>query len=819
MLLRFCLLLLFTPFILNANPVPKTATAVRTPVPPIIDGQLDEQVWMLSDPLTDFLQYDPFFSAQPGQPTEVRILYDDQAIYIGARLYDSAPDSILTQLGNRDDGLNADLFGIQFDTYNNGLDAYIFEVYASGVQSDSRRSDKTFNAVWESAVAIDQKGWTVEMRIPWSAIRFPANGKQNWGLQVHRSIRRHREMLQWALVPKGASNTLAYWGQLHGFKNVDPPLRLSFTPYVSVMGEHYPYNTPGSSNFSSTYSGGMDLKLGINESFTLDMTLMPDFSTVASDHEIKNLTAFETVYGENREFFKEGVDLFHKGGVFYSRRIGGKPHGYGKVENELLEDEFIQRNPDKAQLINASKVSGRTSGNLGIGVFNAMTGNTYAIAEDSLGRQRSILTEPFTNYSIVVLDQGLNFNSSAYFINTNVTRAGGANNENVTAGGVTYFERSNTYRFHASAKLSQIYPKHDAQKDEEQKPVDLGYRYDLGIARVKGQFHFNLWMNAMDDRYNINGLGLNHRNDAISNGAWVAYNIYEPFWYLRNLSTSISINNSSRMSTGKNTGRSAHWRISGTFNNYLTVWAGLNQSLNRGYDYYEPRTKGRFYRNPLYTNGNFNFSSDYRKPFALDGGITLQSDEASYLEKAISLRPIFRFSDQLTLDHRLRLSEQDNDRGYVNKTNNEIIFGNRELKTIENTLSSRYMFRNNLSLSLWMRHYWFRGTYNGFYTLQDDGLLAQNETYDRAHDFNFNTFNIDLLFDWEFAPGSNLSVVYKNAIMHEEAHIVNNFFDNFGNTIDAPQLNSITVKFLYYLDYQSLQRKKRPDERMNERAG
>lgn len=174
MLQRFCLLLLLIPSTLfGSNPATKTAVAVRAVVPPEIDGKLTEQTWTLTEPLTDFRQYEPFFDAPPGQRTEVQLLYDDKAIYIGARLHDKAPDSILTQLGNRDDELNADYFGVQFDTYANGLDAFIFEVYASGVQRDGRRSDETFNAVWESAVSIDSEGWTVEMRIPWSAIQFP----------------------------------------------------------------------------------------------------------------------------------------------------------------------------------------------------------------------------------------------------------------------------------------------------------------------------------------------------------------------------------------------------------------------------------------------------------------------------------------------------------------------------------------------------------------------------------------------------------------------------------------------------------------------
>lgn len=807
MLLRFCLLLFLIPGILNANPIPKTANAVRTPVPPTMDGQLDENAWLLSDPLNDFHQFDPVFAASPSQHTEVRILYDDRALYIGARLYDSNPDSILTQLGNRDDGLNADLFGIQFDTYYNGLDAYIFEVYASGVQCDSRRSDDTFNAVWESAVAIDQKGWTLEMRIPWSALRFPANEKQTWGIQIHRSIRRHREMLQWALVPKGISNTLAYWGELHGLSNIEPPLRLSFTPYVSSMIEHYPYNIPGASNFSSSYSGGMDLKYGINKSFTLDMTLMPDFSTVASDHEIKNLTAFETVYDENRGFFNEGVDLFHKGNIFYSRRIGRKPQLYNTVENELIEGEFIHRNPDRAQLLNATKVSGRNNSNLGIGVFNAMTANTYAIAEDSLGRQRQVLTEPFTNYSILVLDQGLSFNSSAYLINTNVTRSNKFDNENVTAAGVTYYERRNTYKFDASGKLSQIYNKNIQNGDDKSNAVDVGYRYDLGFAKVKGQWQYNLWFNAMNDRYNTNGLGLNHTNDEINSGGKASYNIYDPFWRLLNFSTTVVFDNLSRMSTGKNTGRFASWRARVTTRKHLSLWAGVKQSLNRSYDYYEPRVKDRFYITPLYTWVNFDFSSDYRRAFALDGGIVIGTNEENYFTKSITIRPLIRFSDKFTMNHVLQLSDQENDRGYVSRNNNDVFFGNRDIRTLENTLSSRYMFRNNLSLSLWLRHYWIRGEYDNYYDLQADGRLVLNPEYIIDHDFNFNTFNIDLLFNWEFAPGSNLSVVYKNAIMHEETYLVTNFFDNFGNTLDAPQLNSITIKFLYYLDYQSLQRR------------
>ncbi len=801
MLLRFCLLVLWIPSALfGSHPASKTAFAVRTLTAPHIDGKINEQMWIHAEPLIDFHQYEPFFNAPAGQKTEVRFLYDDRALYIGARLFDVAPDSILTQLGNRDDELNADFFSVQFDTYSNGLDAYIFEVYASGVQRDSRRSDETFNAVWESSVFIDHDGWSLEIRIPWSAIRFPVNVQQVWGIQILRSIRRSRELIQWALVPKGVSNTSVYWGQLHGLSDINPPLRLSFTPFVSAHIEHYPFNLPGISNYSEGFSGGLDLKYGINQGFTLDMTLMPDFSTVATDREIKNLSAFETVYDENRGFFKEGVDLFMKGDLFYTRRIGRKPQLYDYAVDKLKDGEFLHKNPDKAQLINAAKVSGRTNTNLGIGIFNAMTANTYAIAKDSTGAQRSILTEPFTNYSIVVMDQGLNSNSAVYLINTNVTRSHGFNNENVTATGITYYEKSNRYRFNAAGRISQIFIKYD-QVEQGQKNTDIGYRYTFDVAKVKGKFQFKISFDAMDSKYSINGLGLNHRNDQFSQGTTISYTIYEPFWRMLNLSSNLTMTDSYRMSTGKNTERSLLWRTNGIFRSYLWIWAGLKQSLYRSFDYYEPRTAGRFYLIPLYTYTFFSFSSDYRKPFALDGGIEYTINEDNYTETALTINPIIRFSDRLTMQYRVSHSIQKNDPGFVEQLAQDVIFGKRELKTIENTISSRYMFRNNLSLSLWMRHYWFRGNYNSFYSLSQDGRLIPKEDYVHSHDFNFNTLNVDMLFEWEFSPGSNLGIVFKNAIMKEEAQVSNNFFDNLEKTLEASQLNSITVRFLYYIDY------------------
>lgn len=414
----------------------KMAFANRTVTPPSIDGILNDPCWENAYLITDFVQYDPEYGEPASQETQVYIVYDDEAIYVGALLFDTAPDSILTQLGNRDDGgLNADWFGVEFDTYYNQLDAYSFKVTASGVQIDRRYRDYTYDAVWKSATRLTDEGWIVEMKIPYSAIRFPKEAEQTWGLQVIRSIRRNRETSMWSVGVKGAANQLVHWGTLNGMTNIKPPLRLSLTPYFAIAGQHDQRIEDKANQYSYSFGGGADIKYGINESFTLDMTLFPDFSQVKSDDKVKNLSAFETVYAEQRPFFKEAVDLFRKGGLFYSRRVGGTPMHFYSVPDLMDSTEKIVANPAQAKLLNAIKVSGRNKHGLAIGFLNAFTNNTYATVEDDEGNQREILTDPFTNYNIIVLDQALKNNSSVYLINTSVIRTKMYDNANVTGSG------------------------------------------------------------------------------------------------------------------------------------------------------------------------------------------------------------------------------------------------------------------------------------------------------------------------------------------------------------------------------------------------
>ena len=808
---KFCLLLLLfiAPFLSNADSKRhiQQALTIRTDNPPVIDGIINSDEWGMADVISDFTQYDPIYHATPSQRTEVRILYDDRAIYIAAMLYDTAPDSILRQLGQRNSSLNADAFGIRLDTYNNQLDAYTFEVSASGVQRDFRRQDRSYDGVWESAVKIHEKGWSVEMRIPYSALRFPSTECQTWGMQIYRNIRRYREMNHWAIEQRDVSNNLIYWGQLTGICNIQAPLRLSLTPYMSVNSNHYPHQIDGISNFSSSFGGGMDLKYGINESFTFDMTLMPDFSQVPSDNLVKNLSAFETVHGEQRPFFTESMDLFNRGGLFYSRRIGGRPISYNATFYEAQEGEIVIDNPSQSRLINAFKLSGRTSGGLGIGFFNAITGNTHGIIEDEFGNHRSIQTGPATNYNILVFDQALSNNSSAYIINTNVLRGGGYRHANVTGAGTTLVDPSNTFQFSVSGAFNQIYHKNDSMVNLFN--TEMGGRYNASIARIRGNFRFLLSRTAINPGFNDNDMGITHRNNEITDRADFHYNFYDPIWKVRNWRNRLRFQNQGRYNAYDIENMYVEYTSNTTTWDYLYLMNGLFFHPRDRYDYYEARTSGMYFIRPKGIGGWTGLSTDYRRPFALDLQFSYSRvNDFDNTNLSYRITPRYRFNDHFSFVNTIRLNFNQNDYGFAGRDDGKVIFGNRNVTTLENVFSSDYIVKNDMSLSFRLRQYWSKGEYSSFYPLMNNGRLDKSQGYHFPfnRDFNFNSFNIDVVFTWLFAPGSSLNVVWKNSILHEQSGAVSNYFDNFGLLWDSPQYNSLSLKILYYLDYQQIRR-------------
>jgi hypothetical protein len=248
----------------------------------------------------------------------------------------------------------------------------------------------------------------------------------------------------------------------------------------------------------------------------------------------------------------------------------------------------------------------------------------------------------------------------------------------------------------------------------------------------------------------------------------------------------------------------------GTFKNYLSVWANAGIGLSDCYDYYEPRVEGRYFITKKTNGFSLGFSSDYRKAFALDGNFGFyETKDFNDHYRELQLSPLVRVSNHFSFRYTFNASLQQNAKGYATMDQDFIIFGNRDVTTIENSFSGNYIIKNDLSLNLRFRHYWSKGEYDQYYLLQTNGTLsAFPVTTDYQQNFNYNAFNIDFVFSWQFAPGSNLSFVWKKEITSESDIIINNFRKNFSNTLDQPQWNTFSLKAIYYLDYQYLQRKK-----------
>ena len=776
----------------------KTSSVVRINQPPRIDGVLDDAVWRSSAVLSDFIQWSPYNGSPPSHPTEAYVCYDDEALYVGVIMHDSAPDSILTELSDRDSGVHAavDFVLVHVSPYNDGINSLYFGLSASGVQTDLKffgdEADDAWDAVWQSDVQITDEGWSAEFKIPYSALRFPKQAVQDWGFNVWRLIQRNQEWSSWSFVDIEYSPWFRYMGEMQGFQDIEPPLRLSFTPYVSAYGENDVKNEWG-----AFYNGGLDLKYGINESFTLDMTLIPDFGQVQSDDEQLNLSPYEIRYNEKRQFFTEGTELFRKGEIFYSRRIGGTPVGHGSVEDGLNDRESIVKNPSETQLINVSKISGRTNGGLGIGFLNAMTAPAKAVVRDSLTRlERDITSQPFTNYNMFVIDQTLPNQSYISLINSNVFRKSYV--ANVTATEFRFADRENDYHIKGIGALSQIHDEND--------PV-FGYKAELEAGKISGRLRYEYGINLISDTYDQNDLGYLRRNNQIEQQYEIGYHIYKPFGPFRTLSNSIYAFYNRLYDPGVFTDFSLHYSLDAHFkNNYFFGMHACFNPFDRR-DYYEPRTEGRYLKHSKFYHNCFSFGTDQVKRFSLylHGGFTNAYD---YIFKSkvwsINVSPTFRVSDRLNFSLSTSFIKELNQPGYVStdEESGSIYFGRRDRKTAVNTFTTMFLFNNRMSLRFRLRHYWSKALHDSYYTLEEDGSLSSSD-YTGDHDMSYNIFNIDMVYRWVFAPGSELLVVWKNDIDHETDPISGNYWSNFRNTVRAPQVNSFSIKCLYYLDFLS----------------
>jgi len=792
----------------------RTYTAVRKVNEIILDGELNDIAWNDAEIATGFISLEPVPGLPAIQPTEVKIIYDDEAIYIGAFMHEVSKDSILRELTERDNIGNSDFFGIAFDTYKDNINGFEFVVTAAGTQFDARITtfgeDDNWNAVWFSKTALTDSGWVAEIKIPYSAIRFPKKEVQNWNLNMFREIRRARQQVFWNELDPKVDGFLTQSGNMHGVHNIDAPFRLAFIPYVAFG---FQVNSGGGieATNSYNYSGGMDLKYGINDAYTLDMTLIPDFSQAQSDNTVLNLTQFEVRYDENRQFFTEGIELFDKADLIYWRRVGGVPLLHYSVEDSLNEGDYLVDSPEITQLLNAFKISGRNAKGLGIGVFNAFTKPMYAKINNDETGSREILTDPFTNYNSLVVDKNLKNNSYLSFINTNVTRAGDYYNANVLGTQFKFLEKTNTYGVQGSGSWSKKYGTSVLDVDFRD-----GFTYEVAAGKVSGNLTYYIENEIVSDTYDRNDFGFLRFNNIISTEVGVSYNIYEAFGRYNRGGFGFNLDHLAIYNTGKfadfGFGLDG-FLITKKFNAYgAHFWF----EPIKNHDYWETRVEGRYYLEPENFRISGWYSTDYNKKFAFDinGSFRLFNSD----ERRVDIRfsPRYRASDKLAFVLNLFSYNNLNEIGFAEIINDDdIILGKRDRNTFETRLNIKYTFTHNMGLNFRLRHYWSTAVYKNYYSLNPDGTLGDtdyNPINDEGQDYNnvnFNAFNIDMIYTWVFLPGSELSFIWKNIIQDNQIDVEGNYFENLTHTLQLDQINTFTIKALYYLDYLWLKKLKK----------
>ncbi|NNC46642.1 MAG: carbohydrate binding family 9 domain-containing protein [Winogradskyella sp.] len=796
---RLILFFLFISLLASAQDK-KRLNIIRTDTAPKIDGILNDEAWTNAEIATDFVQFEPDIgnSLSEDKRTEVKVTYDDTAIYLSAYLYDD-PDKILKQLTSRDNFGQADFFLFVLNPNNDSQNDTYFVVFSSGVQADaianpSIGEDFSWNAVWDSAVQINDDGWSLEMKIPYRTLRFADQEEPIWGVQFHRQFRRDRAQFSWNPIDPTQGNVGLYHGELVGLNNIKPPVRLNLYPFTTGL-----FNTfDGETNTDLRF--GMDLKYGITENFTLDATLIPDFSQAGFDNVVLNLGPFEQTFSEQRQFFTEGVDLFSKGNLFFSRRVGNRPSG-----DLQLQDNEEADVPDEVKVLNALKVSGRTKNGLGIGIFNAITEKTTAkITNTDTNEKRTEVVEPFTNYNILVVDQQFNGNSSISLINSNVTRSGSFRDANATALVSDIVNKRNTYNIETELRMSNV--------NYQNSSTETGYSTSFEISKVHGNLRYGVDHRFADTKFEINDLGLQFRNNYNNFGADISYQTFEPSGNLNRYRINAYYNHRRLANPGVFTGTNFGANYRATTRNLNNYRIRLNIEPGKQYDYFESRD-GRFFIYENFVSTGASVSTNYNLPFAIDlrGNMAaLFEDGRDLFAYDFDIEPRMRFNDNLLVVYNLNYEFRNGARGYATFFNDEPIFGERNRQIMTNSISANYTFNPYTVLALTFRHYWDTVKYDTeLFTLLDNGRLTTDSGYTVNNvggnpNINFSTWNIDLSYSWQFAPGSFLTALYRNQLFNFDENADDSYIQSLNQLFDQPISHTFSLRLQYFIDYKNL---------------
>lgn len=747
------------------------------PHPPVIDGQMNDEAWNKVDWGTDFTQKRPYEGQKPSQATKFKILYDNKNIYVGVRAFDTEPDRIERRMARRDSG-GGDWVRVILDSYHDHRTGFGFSVNAAGVKNDMVLSgdgdnwDRSWDPIWYAKTASDEKGWTVEMKIPLSQLRFSSDDEQSWGLHVIRFLHRAEEASEWSLIPRNDSGYVSRFGDLQGLNSIKPKRQIELQPYSVGRAQRFQKEAgnPFATGRSSDFTGGLDGKIGITNNLTMDFTINPDFGQVEADPSEVNLTAFESYFREKRPFFIEGRNIlnfsitgghndFSRDNLFYSRRIGRSPHYYP----DTGDGEYLNM-PENTTILGAFKLTGKTRNGLSIGVLDSITAKENGeIAFPGGSRLQTV--EPLTNYFVLRLQKDYNegntmFGGMMTAVNRDLKDPHlDTLHRSAYTGGVDFvhnwknkewFVALNGVFSHVTGAPEAILETQESSRRYFQRPdadhltLDptrtslTGHGGDIAFGKVGGgRFRFVTGVAWRSPGLELNDVGYLRAADRIRQVIWAAYRVTEPFAIFQNIHWEVNqwqawTFGGERLYGGYNTNFNADLK------NFWGFGVGISRDVS-GIDTTALRG-GPALKRPGFTNQWLFISSDGRKKIRFhlstgngwgdhgstrftrySGGFTYRPTNALLL----AVRPSFRISRR-KLQY-VDTIETGNDNRYV--------FAHIQQKTLAVTLRLNYSITPDLSIQFYGQPFISAGKYSNFKTI----------TQPRAEDFDdrFRLYNDD----------------------------------------------------------------------------
>jgi hypothetical protein len=828
--------------LINATAAGQPLPALHIVEPVTVDGRLDEAAWRQVEPVSDFKQVQPDEGDDASERTEVRLLYDDAALYVGFRNFDAHAADIVARLARRDDDTAADSVTVQLDTRGDHAAAFTFCVNAANVQRDAiRTGDDVYSydwdAIWTSAVSVDAEGWTAELRIPLTALRFDRGQEQTWRVQLTRFIARNNELQLWAFKPRSEYGELARFRPVEGLEGLPAPHGLELRPFavMQLRWQDAPAGVGAPRGFDHDVSVGLDLRYGLTSGLSLDVALLPDFGQVDQDPALLNLTTFEVLLPEKRPFFLESAELYRMRDaygdgtftqLFYSRRIGLKPLF------DAPDGTFVSRSPDATQIYGAAKISGRVGEAVSVGLLDAVTGPESAVLQDGAGAQSNLATAPLSNYAVARVSAALDHGFTAGATLTDVHRAeqnglgvyqglclttaeqpdpNGRCARDVSAAEADAAWSSEGGDWIAAAHVlgSRVHagPSHLMRDGTLVSPGDLGFGARAEVAKPSGLIFAHALFESYSPRLELNEVGYLQRQNLHRLFTQLGVQFFKkgPVQVTKTAVEVFGRNSwdGAEILRGVNLNNYTQW------NNFWTTWLEFQWNAT-AYENRELLDGTRFERPALF-GIEWELTSNPSKPVAFDwaGNFALTHVGASIDTQATLA---VQASDRLRVSLAPTLLRVTGDIRRVDTlgTGDASVyrFGLQDALGTGVTLRTSLTFTPALSLQLYAQLFFADVQYRALYEAQAQGtpryvtlpMLQASSADPGLYTERDVALNVNLVFRWEVLPGSIVYLVYthtQGGTPQWDPDSVRPRLD-FAGLGRVPVVNAFLVKASYY---------------------